>query len=222
MATLSPRRLRARAARKKQIIDAAMEIVETQGFDSLTVHRIAEAIDVVPGTLYQYFKGKEAIVAELESIALQELTASLRQAREAAGDLQEPLAPVLIMARFLLDLGSSHPRQLSLIRQTLAEESMLLSDEDIGPVAPALMGLLQQGVLALDGAADAGALSKGRSDVRSLALFCSVIGVLQTDKLKRYAPVFAAEVIGEELVEALMTGWGADPSALQRARRIIG
>ncbi|WP_171013862.1 TetR/AcrR family transcriptional regulator [Chitinivorax sp. B] len=57
------RRERKKAATHSQIIDVAMALFEQEGFDQVTMERIAQAADVSKATLYKYFPVKEAILA---------------------------------------------------------------------------------------------------------------------------------------------------------------
>lgn len=47
----------------RAIQQACLEILETQGAEKLTTHRIAEVAGVHVGSLYQYFPNKDAVVA---------------------------------------------------------------------------------------------------------------------------------------------------------------
>ena len=59
-------RARRRQARFKAILDAAMDLLVTDGLDGLTIHQLAKAVDYTPGALYHYFASKDAIIAELQ------------------------------------------------------------------------------------------------------------------------------------------------------------
>ena len=54
------RQLQAQATKQK-IIDAVQELVEERGYDDVTIDDIASRCDIGKGTLYHYFKGKEAV-----------------------------------------------------------------------------------------------------------------------------------------------------------------
>lgn len=57
------RRQRRIAARQAQILDAAAVIFSRKGYDRATTREIAELADVSEGTLYNYFAGKQALLA---------------------------------------------------------------------------------------------------------------------------------------------------------------
>ncbi|MFW6773083.1 TetR/AcrR family transcriptional regulator [Nocardioides sp. CPCC 205120] len=56
-----PRQQRSRAM-VERIVDAAREVLTTEGYDAFTTNRVAARADVSPGSLYQYFPDKAALV----------------------------------------------------------------------------------------------------------------------------------------------------------------
>lgn len=73
-----PRQERSRAT-VHAILDAATDILTRYGYARLTTNRIAERAGVNIASLYQYFPGKEAIVAELRRRHLAESGETARQ-----------------------------------------------------------------------------------------------------------------------------------------------
>jgi AcrR family transcriptional regulator len=59
------RREREREEIRGKILDAAREMFVTEGFDSVTMRRIAERIEYSPTAIYFHFKDKEALLREL-------------------------------------------------------------------------------------------------------------------------------------------------------------
>src|ERR1700741_198667 len=51
--------------KRAKLLDAALELFETRGFDGVAVPEIAKAAGVATGTLYLYFKDKAALVNAL-------------------------------------------------------------------------------------------------------------------------------------------------------------
>jgi AcrR family transcriptional regulator len=65
------------------IVRAANEIIAERGLDGLTTNHVAERAGVSIGSLYRYFPGKEAIVAELDLRYRQRAAAELLDALDA-------------------------------------------------------------------------------------------------------------------------------------------
>lgn len=67
----------------KRIINAATRILEDRGYDGLSTNRIAAAASISPGSLYQYFPNKEAIltamVAEYTDHLVERISVNLRK-----------------------------------------------------------------------------------------------------------------------------------------------
>lgn len=59
-----PRQQRSRAM-VDRIVEAAREVLVTDGYDRLTTNRVADRAGVSPGSLYQYFPDKATIVEEV-------------------------------------------------------------------------------------------------------------------------------------------------------------
>jgi AcrR family transcriptional regulator len=75
----APRQARARAT-VEALLEATADILKRDGYSKLTTNRIAERAGVNIASLYQYFPGKEAIVAELRSRHGAALRGAARQA----------------------------------------------------------------------------------------------------------------------------------------------
>ncbi len=58
---------------KRLITGAARKLFVTEGYESTTIRRIAEAIEYTPGAIYSYFKDKDAILYSLHQEGFIEL-----------------------------------------------------------------------------------------------------------------------------------------------------
>jgi AcrR family transcriptional regulator len=92
----SPRQERSRAT-VEAILEAATDILVRQGAGRLTTNRIAERAGVNIASLYQYFPGKHAILAELRRRHGAERRAAIRQVLiEHRGDSLESTLRALV------------------------------------------------------------------------------------------------------------------------------
>ncbi len=63
--TASDRRAREKEELRQKILDTARELFVAQGYDGVTLRKIAEAIEYAPGTIYGYFKDKDDLIRAL-------------------------------------------------------------------------------------------------------------------------------------------------------------
>jgi AcrR family transcriptional regulator len=59
---IKERRLAEREQIKKKIFDAASDIIIAEGFEKLSIRKIADRIEYSPGVIYNYFKDKNEII----------------------------------------------------------------------------------------------------------------------------------------------------------------
>ncbi|MGX1807734.1 TetR/AcrR family transcriptional regulator [Nocardia sp. NPDC055321] len=88
------RRERERAEREKRIVDTARELAETQGWDAVTVRKLAEAIEYSQPVLYSHFAGKDAIVTAVAEQGFAELAVATRELRTGAETPEQALTLV--------------------------------------------------------------------------------------------------------------------------------
>ena len=68
---IKQRKDREREEKKDLILDAAKRISIEEGFEKVSIRKIAEEIEYSPGTIYLYFKNRDEILFELHNIAFQ-------------------------------------------------------------------------------------------------------------------------------------------------------
>lgn len=61
------------------IIEGALRVLSTSGYEAMTTNRVAEAAGISVGSLYQYFPNKDAIVAELTRRHVEQASLSFRR-----------------------------------------------------------------------------------------------------------------------------------------------
>jgi AcrR family transcriptional regulator len=104
--SLRERRDRDRARRQQLIITAARELAETEGWEGVTMRRLAERVEYSQPVLYSHFKGKADIVRAVALEGFGELAAELHGARTAA---HSPAAALRGLAAAYLRFAQSRP-----------------------------------------------------------------------------------------------------------------
>lgn len=78
---IAERKIRQKEEIRASILDASWKIVATEGWQSLSIRRIAEAIEYSAPVIYDHFENKEAILLEFTKQGFQRLTRELSQAK---------------------------------------------------------------------------------------------------------------------------------------------
>ncbi|WP_240771992.1 TetR/AcrR family transcriptional regulator [Nocardia sp. CS682] len=133
----TPQQQRSRAM-VARIIDAGQTVLVEHGYDGASTNRIADAAGISPGSLYQYFPGKDAIVTAVidrynSEVATRVHSSVLAQLHEPP----ETAVPATISA--LLDALGSHPALLrAVIEQTprlSGDNTVFAFEQQIGDLA---------------------------------------------------------------------------------------
>lgn len=91
-------------ARKRDIVASAENLLEQSGYAALTMRAIAAGAGVSPGTVYQYFDGKEAVFVALTTRRLEQVQATLYEVDRTigvAGVLREIMPQIVELWRRL-------------------------------------------------------------------------------------------------------------------------
>jgi AcrR family transcriptional regulator len=77
---IAERKGRERADREHRIVAAARAIAEREGWDAVTIRRLADEIEYSQPVLYSHFENRDAIVGAVAVEGFQEFTIALREA----------------------------------------------------------------------------------------------------------------------------------------------
>ncbi|MFJ6322483.1 MULTISPECIES: WHG domain-containing protein [unclassified Rhizobium] len=92
--TVTDRKSRERAEREDRIVAAARAIAESEGWEAVTIRRLANEIEYSQPVLYSHFASRDAIVAAVALEGFKELATALRAAAEAADGQRDALMRV--------------------------------------------------------------------------------------------------------------------------------
>ena len=99
---IAERKLRDREARRAQIIRAARQIAELEGWSNVTVRRLADEISYSQPVLYTHFDNREAILAAIVIEGFEELGRAMEKARKRG-------SPVGSVAAAYLEFAAASP-----------------------------------------------------------------------------------------------------------------
>jgi AcrR family transcriptional regulator len=218
-----------REATIERIVETAMHVLETEGFEALTIQRLAKDLNYAVGALYRYFRSKDALLVALLHRVMdrigEDMTAGLAQVdRERAERLagaglaaDTPLTPdegllrLIAISNIYVAFAQSRPTEYGLISTLIGDPREFLATDAAAPIFPALVRLQLNLTAVIDDAVEAGALVPGDARERGVILWSAMQGVLQLRKLGRFGVAgVALDRLAPIALRTLLLGWGAD------------
>ena len=96
---IAERREREKEALRTRIVEAARDIVSEEGLDALSMRAIAERIEYSPGTIYLYFRDKDALVREIVDAGFGRLGEYFREELESTESDADPVVQYAAVGR---------------------------------------------------------------------------------------------------------------------------
>jgi AcrR family transcriptional regulator len=161
------RRARAKVALRQQILDAARELFVRDGYDAVSMRRIAARIEYSPTAIYLHFPDKQSILTALCDETWDKLSTRLATHFTRSSD---PLARLRDGLRIYVDFGLAHPHHYTV--------SLLLKprDERTEPTAGHRAFAFLQAAVA--GAMASGGIRTGEVATTSQALWAACHGLV--------------------------------------------
>lgn len=218
-ARLTPR-AQNRLACHERILEAAADAVAKRGIDGLSMNRLARQVGFTPGALYRYFSCKDALLAALAVRFLEEFAEDLAEAA-AQVPAGQPLTRLMLLLDVYRAYAAERAHRFGFLSVLIADPRVLVGpDEEARTVMRAIERALLPVATALEDAARLEQLDPGGVEDRALVLFSGVQGVLQMRKPARLAPELVdVDRLTTQLVDTLLTGWGASTRQLRKSRR---
>jgi AcrR family transcriptional regulator len=169
---------------RQLILDASMKLFVEEGFDSITIRRIAELIEYSPTTVYLYFKDKDEIFYALHDMGFEKMAEFNRNLHT----IQNPLVRLHRMGENYLRFGMEYPEFYSLMfimGEPMKKMSELGCDWKPGDAA---LGRLKETVTEC---MEKGYLAKGDPYQASLAVWSFVHGLVSLairQRLEKFVP----------------------------------
>lgn len=152
MPTAAPVSARARskdalnALRREEILAAAIKLFGRKGFDATRAEDIAVAAKIAKGTLYLYFKNKEAIYAAAVAQAIQALQKEIERRSACSPGVRDRLATAI---RVRLEFWPEHEAIYRLLLTVGREPRLRRQTNDVLQTAhEGLMAIFAQGFAA--------------------------------------------------------------------------
>jgi AcrR family transcriptional regulator len=218
-----------REATIERIVETAMVMLETEGFEALTIQRLAKKLNYAVGALYRYFRSKDALLVALLRRVMDRIGEDMavglgqvdheRGLRLAAAGLapntpltaDEGLLRLIVVGNVYVGFAQRRPTEYGLISTLIGNPREFLATDAAAPIFPALVRLQLMLTAVIDDAVEAGALAKGDARERGVILWSAMQGVLQLRKLGRFGVAgLALDRLAPIALRTLLMGWGAD------------
>ncbi len=109
--SVQERREREKVELRQRIVDAARELFVSEGYENVSMRKIAEKIDYSPTTIYLYFEDKAAL---LHSVCEKTQLNMLDTLQTLFEDLSDPVETLRKCSRAYADFGLGYPEDYKL------------------------------------------------------------------------------------------------------------
>jgi AcrR family transcriptional regulator len=103
---------------REKIAQVAVDLIDREGADALSLRRIAAELDVGAATLYQYITGRPMIVQDVVALLLDEVDTTERRDERWDDSIRR-------VARSLREMALRHPRAFVLVAMVPVDEPAL-------------------------------------------------------------------------------------------------
>jgi AcrR family transcriptional regulator len=199
---IAERREREREEVRRKILDAARELFATEGYERVTMRRIADAIEYSPTALYHHFEDKNALVDALCEEDFGRLLGALLT-RELPSD---PIEQIRQMGRAYAGFGLENPNHYRYMFMT-PMEFKASHDHELSQSGERAFGLLRS---AVENAIAGGRFRRGDALTIAQVLWSGLHGVvalLITYDPKQFPHGPAAPDLVDQVIDAGIRGF---------------
>jgi len=199
MISLAERRARHRVSLRQEILDAARQMFVDEGYDQVSMRKLAQKIGYSPTTIYLYFDDKDDLFRAMCDETFARLVRRLeKQRRQHASD---PLACLTAGLREYIAFGLQHPEHYIVTFMHRARREALHDYE--GSAGQDAFGFLSHAVA---DCAAAGLLRPMRVEVTAQVLWVSIHGLVSLLVAKKAFPFVSQATLVEAQIEVLVRG----------------
>ena len=115
-------------SKRRRILDAAVEIFSRYGFYNSKVSQVAKTAGVADGTIYLYFKNKEAILIQVFEDTMEELSSKQRMALDG---LETATDKLRTFVRVHFEMVGRNPELAEVLTVELRQSGKFMRDADM-------------------------------------------------------------------------------------------
>jgi AcrR family transcriptional regulator len=196
------RREREKESLRQEILDAARELFAEQGYESVTMRKIAEKIEYSPTTIYLYFSDKDELLFSLCQETFSKLVKYIKNIEAQASS--DPVEKVKLGLRAYVDFGLKHPNHYKVtFMQSMRPRPGDHGDdkESMGHLAFELLSTL------VDKCVQEGRFARGDTKLISGALWASAHGVTSLLISKQVHGVEDQDLLIDATIDSAVRGF---------------
>lgn len=217
------RRQLKRAAKFKAIQHTALHLVLEGGLSELTIQRLARELGWSVGALYRYYDSKTALLVDLQKVVLTELNHDFKTLLDHLPPLEDEAITVVSRLITVIDhfrrVATDDPARFALLSALQSEPRHVLPDAEAQLVVSAMWEPLNTVMRLMEEAEALGVLEKNGSKAKTLLIWTSLQGLLQSRKLARLEPQLAeSKMLCRMLISTYLRGWGAPAEIIEKAQ----
>jgi AcrR family transcriptional regulator len=225
-------RSRHRSKRRREFLDIARHVINTEGQDALTMQRLTDEVGGSIGSVYYYFPTRNALLTSLQQEAFEMLLESYQRGRADLGAfLAKKKAPadvaalteVLANCVFWVESESTMPAEIELSRRMIVGGTETDLDPEGDGVLPTALAILNEGRERLDAAVQHGVIDDGNNVERAVQQIAAMTGFLMVSRLGAWdQALFDGRRLAEGFAASSLVGWGATRDQLEAAGTLLG
>lgn len=187
---------------RNKILDAAGKILARDGYESLSIRKIANEIEYSPGIIYHYFKDKAEIISTVVEEGYGRI---LKKVSEIPVDLENPGKSIENTMRAYIELMLETPEQFKavLLNDTVGVvDKVNMLDEGISKERKSIQGLCSIVALGME----KGKFKEMDVELTSQIIWTSTHGLLSRLILEKDIPIRQRERLINHHFKILMSG----------------
>jgi len=185
---------------KTRIIDAARQVLLSEGYRNFSMRKIAAEIGVSATSIYLHFENKDELVHTLMDQAIERLNNRLKVQAEKH---DEPIAKLEALAREYAHFALSHPREYQVI--------YLISSDEMARYPKEKFRKARKGyeivTSVLEEAVKAGLINEAKPRMAAYTFWAQLHGVMSVVLSKRLDTRIDQEEFIEEAIEHIIQGY---------------
>jgi AcrR family transcriptional regulator len=193
------RRAREKASLRGEILDAARQMFAEEGYEQLSMRRLAERIEYSPTTIYLYFEDKDDLFRAVCEETFAKLVRRLERHRQQHEE--DPVAWLRAGLCEYIDFGLKHPEHYTV---TFMRRTKMESAKDFeGSAGQEAFDILREAVAAC---IEADRFRPVDREVAAQVLWMGVHGLVALLIAKKGFPFAPTDVLVDQLLETLTRG----------------